>query len=66
KKRGKLTFSYRWEADEPNFNLPIHISIRDDWEQIIPTGSWKSIVKKGIKENQIRIESDGLFTVERD
>ena len=66
KKGSKLTFSYRWEANDENFNLPIIVSFKGEKEQIIPTKNWQSLTRKGLKESHVKIESKGLFEVRKD
>jgi aminopeptidase N len=35
------TVAYRWQADEPGFNLPIRVGEPGKWQTIRPTTEWK-------------------------
>jgi len=37
------TVSYRWQADEPGFDLSILVGQRDKWEMIQPTTAWQQM-----------------------
>ncbi len=38
------TVSYRWQADEPTFAMPIKVGDKDAWQLISPvTGEWKTL-----------------------
>lgn len=34
---------YRWEAEEPGFNMPIRVGDAKDWQSIEPTQAWQSL-----------------------
>jgi hypothetical protein len=34
---------YRWQADEPGFNMPVRIGDKDMWQTIRPTTEWQSM-----------------------
>jgi aminopeptidase N len=34
---------YRWQADQPGFNMPIRVGRRDEWQTIEPTSEWQSM-----------------------
>ncbi len=35
------TVAYRWQADEPGFNLPIRVGEHGKWQTILPTTTWQ-------------------------
>jgi aminopeptidase N len=46
------TVSYRWEADEPGFGMPIKVGSSNDWQIIQPTTrEWKQLSTPLTKEN---------------
>jgi len=37
------TVAYRWQADEPAFNMPIRVGAKGAWQIIQPTTDWKTM-----------------------
>ena len=35
--------SYRWQADESDFAMPVRVGLRDHWEVIHPTSEWQTM-----------------------
>jgi aminopeptidase N len=56
------TVSYRWQADEPKFAMPVQVGTKDHWEIIHPTTEWKSM-KTGLKREEFDVATD-LYYVE--
>ncbi len=56
------TVSYRWQADEPKFAMPVQVGTKDRWEIIQPTTEWKSM-KTGLKREEFDVATD-LYYVE--
>jgi len=56
------TVSYRWQADEPKFAMPVRVGTKDHWEIIQPTTEWKSM-KTGLKREEFDVATD-LYYVE--
>jgi aminopeptidase N len=54
--------SYRWQADEPKFAMPVRVGTKDHWEVIQPTTEWKSM-KTGLKREEFDVATD-LYYVE--
>jgi aminopeptidase N len=42
--------SYRWKADEPGFNMPVHVGVKDDWQLIRPAAEWQTMKTRLGKE----------------
>jgi aminopeptidase N len=56
------TVSYRWQADEPAFAMPILVGEKDHWQLIQPsTGDWKTM-KTALTKDQFGVATD-LFYV---
>jgi aminopeptidase N len=54
--------SYRWQADEPKFAMPIRVGTKDHWQIIQPTTEWKSM-KTGLEREAFEVPTD-LYYVE--
>jgi len=54
--------SYRWQADEHGFAMPVRVGTRDHWQTIQPTTEWKSI-KTALKREQFEVATD-LYYIE--
>ncbi len=50
------TVSYRWNADERAFAMPIKVGTRGEWQVIQPTGDWKSMPNKFGKQLEVATE----------
>jgi len=61
-KFGDGTVSYRWQADEPKFAMPVRVGTKDHWEIIQPTTEWKSM-NTGLKREEFEVATD-LYYVE--
>jgi aminopeptidase N len=61
-KFGDGTVSYRWQADEPKFAMPVQVGTKTHWETIQPTTAWKSM-KTELKREQLEVATD-LYYVE--
>lgn len=51
------TVSYRWQADEPDFNMPIQVGEKSKWQMIQPTNEWKTM-KTTIKKDDFAVATD--------
>jgi aminopeptidase N len=53
KEKGKL--SYRWKSEEPNFNMPIDINIKNKIIRLLPSNNWNlsNIKVKNISEVEV-------------
>jgi aminopeptidase N len=54
--------SYRWQADEPGFAMPVQVGTRGHWQTIQPTSQWKS-TKTELKREQFEVATD-LYYIE--
>jgi len=61
-KFGEGTVSYRWQADEPKFAMPVQVGTKDHWEIIQPTTEWRSM-KTELKREEFEVATD-LYYVE--
>jgi aminopeptidase N len=39
----KNTVSYRWKVDEPNFQMPVRVGKKDQWQIITATTDWQTM-----------------------
>ncbi len=61
KKRNKLTFCYRWEADVKAFDMPMKIGVDEKYQTIYPTAEWQSIDLGKIEEDQLRLATELFY-----
>jgi aminopeptidase N len=54
------TVDYRWQADEPDFAMPIRVGKRTDWQIIQPTTYWQTM-KTPLKKNEFDVATDLYF-----
>src|SRR5271170_4490635 len=59
------TVDFRWQADEPDFAMPIRVGKKTDWQIIQPTTYWQTM-KTPLKKNEFDVATDLYFvTVSR-
>lgn len=49
--------SYRWQADEPGFNMPVKVGKEGSWTLIKPTGNWQSM-KTSLGKDEFQVATD--------
>jgi aminopeptidase N len=54
------TVDYRWQADEPDFAMPIRVGKKTDWQIIQPTTYWQTL-KTPLKKNEFDVATDLYF-----
>jgi len=54
------TVSYRWQADEPAFAMPVRVGTKDNWQIIQPTAEWKTM-KTRLKKDEFQVATDLYF-----
>jgi len=54
------TVSYRWQADEPAFAMPVRVGARESWQIIQPTADWKNM-KTPLKKDEFQVATDLYF-----
>jgi aminopeptidase N len=54
------TVDYRWQADEPDFAMPIRVGKKTDWQIIQPTTYWQTM-KTPLKKNEFAVATDLYF-----
>jgi aminopeptidase N len=52
--------SYRWQADEATFAMPVRVGAKDHWEIIQPSTEWKSM-KTPLKKAGFEVATDLYF-----
>jgi aminopeptidase N len=57
---GDGTVSYRWQADEPAFAMPVRVGARAQWQLIRPTTQWQTM-KTALKRDQFEVATDLYF-----
>ena len=56
-KFGPGTVSYRWQAEEPGFAMPVRVGESDHWQVIRPTKEWQTM-KTSLPENKFEVATD--------
>jgi len=59
---GKGTVSYRWKADEPEFQMPVRVGKQDKWQIIHATADWQTM-PNSLKRDEFSVATD-LYYVE--
>jgi len=54
--------SYRWQANEKAFNMPVKVGSSGSWQTIQPTGEWQTM-KTGLSKDQFEVATD-LYYIE--
>jgi aminopeptidase N len=54
------TVEYRWQADEPDFAMPIRVGKKTDW-QIIQAATYWQTMKTPLKKNEFDVATDLYF-----
>jgi aminopeptidase N len=54
------TVDYRWQADEPDFAMPIRVGNKNDWQMIQATTYWQTM-KTPLKKNEFDVATDLYF-----
>jgi aminopeptidase N len=54
------TVDYRWQADEPDFAMPIRVGTKTDWQIIQATTYWQTM-KTPLKKNEFDVATDLYF-----
>ena len=54
------TLDYRWQADEPDFAMPIRVGKKTDWQIIQATTYWQTM-KTPLKKNEFDVATDLYF-----
>jgi aminopeptidase N len=51
------TVSYRWKADEPEFQMPVRVGKRDQWQIIHATTQWQ-MLPTTLKKDEFEVATD--------
>jgi aminopeptidase N len=51
------TVSYRWQADEAGFAMPVRVGRKDNWQMIQPTADWKTM-PTSLKREEFEVATD--------
>jgi aminopeptidase N len=51
------TVSYRWQADEKTFAMPVRVGLKEHWETIHPTTEWQTM-KTPLTKDQFAVGTD--------
>ena len=52
------TVSYRWQAEEPGFAMPIRIGRSDDWQMVQPTTTEWKVLSTQVKKEDFEVATD--------
>ena len=59
KEKGKL--SYRWKAEEPNFNMPIDVTLNNVIIRLFPSNNWSTSAIKIKKLSDVAVSKNKFF-----
>jgi aminopeptidase N len=51
---------YRWQAEEPDFAMPIRVGTIDHWQVIHPTAEWATL-KTPLKKDEFEVATDRYY-----
>jgi aminopeptidase N len=51
------TVSYRWQADEKGFAMPVRVGLKEHWEVIHPTTEWQTM-KTPLKRDEFAVATE--------
>jgi aminopeptidase N len=54
--------AYRWKADEPEFAMPVRVGMKDRWQIIQPTTTWKTM-KTPLRKDEFAVATE-LYYIE--
>ena len=54
------TVSYKWQAEEPGFTMPVRVGTPDHWQTITPTLEWQTM-KTSLTKEQFEAATDLYF-----
>jgi aminopeptidase N len=54
------TVSYRWQADEKAFAMPVRVGLKEHWETIHPTTEWQTM-KTPLTKDQFDVATDLFY-----
>lgn len=61
-KNNELAVRYRWQADNPNFDMPVKISVAENQFDIIyPSSEWKTMTLKNMNEDNFEVDEEGFY-----
>ncbi len=53
---------YRWNADEPGFNMPVKIGRADAWQVVSPTAEWKTMTT-ALTKDDFQVATDVYYVL---
>jgi aminopeptidase N len=53
----KSTVSYRWQADEPMFQMPIRVGKKDNWQVLRATSDWQT-TRTSVNKDDFEVATD--------
>jgi aminopeptidase N len=51
------TVAFRWQADEPDFQMPIRVGTKDHWQILHPTAEWQTL-KTPLKKDEFEVATN--------
>lgn len=60
-RRAKGKLEYRWKTDEPDFEMPVEITIRNQTTRLLATNKWQTFKVKTISDKEISVATDKFF-----
>jgi len=57
----KHRLEYRWQTDEPNFEMPVDVTVNDKKIRLNPTKDWKTMNEKARKIGDVSVATDKFF-----
>jgi hypothetical protein len=53
----KGTVSYRWQADEPMFQMPVRVGKKDSWQVLRATSDWQT-TRTPVNKDDFEVATD--------
>jgi hypothetical protein len=58
----ELIVRYRWEANFPNFRMPVKATVvPGKWEFIFPEADWKTMTIKNLRAHEFDVDQDEFY-----
>lgn len=59
---GQLTLTYRWEADVPDFRMPVRVAEVDgEWQWLEPTTEWQTKTLSGRNQEAFEVDTEHFY-----
>ncbi len=59
------TVWYRWQCEEPGFDMPVRVGDRNDWTTIHPTSEWQALPTNGRDKDSFQVATELYYINEQ-